>query len=142
MSVRIATAEDKDLVIQMANKFIASTEYAEQADADKISNMIDVFISSDGNDKLLILYDDIGMLAGIVTEFPFGKNRVATDVAWWVEPDERGKKAGKELLEAFEFWAKKVGCSMVTMVCLDDQLGKYYEKKGYRLFERAYMKEI
>lgn len=97
---------------------------------------------TDKTKQIVLIYDDVGFLAGLATPSLFGDIRQATEMAWWVEPSERGKEAGGELLKAFEFWAKKVGCKLVTMISLNDKVGKYYEKNGYKLYERAYVKEV
>ena len=142
MGLRVATIEDLPIILNLAMKFAKSSPYSEYVNEDKIKKIAEGFLSSEHQDKIILLYDDIGMIVGLVSPFMFGNNRVATELAWWIEPNERGKKAGKELLDAFEFWAKKVGCSIVTMMSLDDKIGKYYEKRGYKLSEMSYMKEI
>src|SRR3972149_4409509 len=116
MGLRVATIEDLPIILNLAMKFAKSSPYSEYVNEDKIKKIAEGFLSSEHQDKIILLYDDIGMIVGLVSPFMFGNNRVATELAWWIEPNERGKKAGKELLDAFEFWAKKVGCSIVTMM--------------------------
>jgi GNAT superfamily N-acetyltransferase len=82
------------------------------------------------------------MLLAVASKSLFSPHKTATEIGWYVSPDERGKEAGKQLLEAFEYWAQKVGCKYITMISLDDRVGKFYEKKGYSLLERAYMKVL
>lgn len=140
--LKIATEEDIPVIKELAMKFANSTSYADYVDEAKADFLIQEFLKADKSQKIVLLYDNIGILAGMVQPFFFGNVLVASEVLWWVEPDERGKKAGEELLNAFEFWAQKVGCKLITMVCLNDSVGKYYEKRGYRLYENAYMKEL
>lgn len=140
--LRIATIEDLPLVLDLGMKFANSSKYSKLADKNKIEQVAKDLLEADNNQKIVLLYEDYGMLAGLVTPFIFGTASCATELVWYVEPDKRGTKAGTALLEAFEFWAKAVGCSTITMVSIDDKVGKYYESKGYTLYERAYMKEI
>lgn len=140
--IRIATKEDFDLVLNMALKFSASSPYAKYTDVDKLKILIETFLEEDRSKSIILLHSDKGMLAAIVTPFLFGNIKLSTEVGWWVEPEARGLKIGKELLDAYEYWAKQVGCSLVTMSSLDDSVGKYYEMNGYTLYERAYIKEI
>ena len=74
----------------------------------------------------------------------YSKDRVALEILWWVEPDARKTGLGKELLEAFEYWAKNIAqCSIIAVSSLDDEsLDKFYNKKGYKLTEKTYMKVI
>jgi GNAT superfamily N-acetyltransferase len=139
--LRIATIEDEDLILELALKFVNESPYKEYANEEYIRGLIKDFLASDQSVKIVLLHEN-SMLAGMVSPFLFGPHLMATEVAWWVDLDSRKKKIGEELLEAFEFWAKKVGCDLITMVSIDDTLGKYYEKKGYSLHERAYMKEL
>jgi GNAT superfamily N-acetyltransferase len=79
----------------------------------------------------------------MATPFPFGPYSLATETAWWVEPDKRGSGLGLQLLQAFEYWAKeKAGAAMISMSSLDDKVGEMYTKQGYKLYERAYMKVL
>lgn len=138
--MRIATMEDYSIVLNMAKKFVNSIDYGKYSNEAKMEAIVRDFLTSDG--KVCILYADIGMIAGLVNPFVFGDDLVATEIAWWIEPEHRGNHVGVDLLNAFEGWAKDVGCSLVTMISLDDRLGAYYERTGYKLYERAYMKDI
>jgi len=142
MDLKVATIEDLPLVRDMALKFLENTEYNKHFSMEKLTAVIEELILDGGSTKIIILCEDKGMIVGIVNPFLYGTKLVATELGWWVEPEERKNGVGESLLKAFEFWAHKVGCSMITMISLDDELGQYYEKKGYKLYERAYMKEI
>lgn len=142
MSLKIATIEDLDLVVSMAVKFIEATEYKNLYTEDKIRELASNLLQADKDKTIIFLYGDVGFLAGVTSPFLFGDVKQASEVAWWVEPSARGKEAGKELIKVFEYWAHKVGCKVVTMVSLDEKVGKIYEKNGYKLYERAYLKEL
>jgi RimJ/RimL family protein N-acetyltransferase len=141
--MKIATLEDFNEIEEMAMKFIAQTGYTEYADVETISQLIYNILTGQQNEMIILLQPGVGMIAGMSTPFPFGPHLLASEIVWWINEDKRGSGEGKELIEAFEYWAKeKAGCTIVTMTSLDDNLGKYYEKKGYKLYERAYMKEL
>lgn len=142
MSLRLATVEDIPLIKKMADKFISNSPFSKLKDENTIETLIQNFVNGDKENVLVILYEDIGMLAAIRIPFMFGSIYQASEIAWWVEPDKRGNKAGKALMEAFEFWAKKVGCSLITMGCLTEEVGKIYAKNGYKLYVNTYAKEI
>ncbi len=138
-----ATIEDFDLVYDMAVKFSEEfSQYKEFVEPLFLETIIRDILMSPDELKVALLHGEMGMLLGEVSQFPYGPHLVAVERAWWVKPENRMTKVGLELLEAFEFWANKVGCKIITMSCLDEGVGKLYEKQGYKLSERAYMKVI
>jgi GNAT superfamily N-acetyltransferase len=80
----------------------------------------------------------VGFLLAVEGEYhPFlGKCTIASELAWWVEPEHRGH--GRELLEAFMMYFEDV--EYLTMSALDDNLGKLYESYGFQKNEVAYVK--
>lgn len=141
--IRKATIEDLDMCSRMALEFIRMTAYALFYDEGRVVTLVKHFLQeTDQNTVILIDSEGRGMLAGAKTPFFFGNDYIATEVAWWVDLSHRGTSIGTELLEAFEEWARDNACRQVVMVAIDDTLGNYYEKKGYKLYERAYMKDL
>ena len=127
----------------MASKFMETTGYTEYSDEETISNLIINILTGKQNEMIILLKPGVGFLAGMASPFLFGPHLIASEIAWWIEQEKRNSGIGKELVEAFEYWAKNVaGCTMITLTSLDDNVGKFYEKKGYALYERAYMKEL
>lgn len=140
--VRVATPDDYALIKDLCTKFLDNSPYKDLYNSAAISHLVSGFLYTPA-DKIVLLYEDKGILAGLSSPFLFNPlKKMATELAWWVEPQYRQTSIGKELLDAFEEWAKNTGCELVTMVCLDDLLGKYYERRGYSLKERAYMKVL
>ena len=142
MALRIANIDDLDIVLDLSYKFADSSEYATLVDKTKVKGIVENILRSNSTEEIILLYDNIGLLAGKKLPFTFGIMNMATEVAWFVEPEYRNKGVGKELIEAFQFWAKKTGCFGVILACLDDEVGSFYEKLGYKLYERAYFKRI
>ena len=141
--MKVATLEDKEDVTAMVMKFIASTDYADFAGEEQLNSLITNYLENPSNTQVCILEPGKGMLAGMVTPFLFGPYLLATEIAWWVDPDQRGSGLGIQLLQAFEYWAKeKAGCHMISMSSLDDKVGEMYQKQGYKLYEGAYMKVL
>lgn len=139
---RLAVPKDHSEVVNMAIKFANNTVYSRYCDVEVINRLAADFLDPLNPDKIVFIEPSSGMLAGMITPFTFGVDLIATEVVWWVEPDKRNTKVGKELLDAFEDWARNEGCRLITMISIDDALGKYYEKRGYGLYEHAYMKEL
>lgn len=141
--MKIATKEDHDEVLNMAFKFMSHTGYTEYSNEETISNLINTILTGEQNSMIILLKPGVGFLAGMSSPFAFGPHFIASEIAWWINEDKRKTGAGAELVEAFEYWAKNVAsCTLITLTGLDDDIGKFYEKKGYKLYERAYMKEL
>ncbi len=96
---------------------------------------------------LFILEDDgkmIGGLGCIINRDLHDGIPVAVESYWYVHPDHRG--GGQMLLDRFESFAKEQGCKRALMVHLEDShpesLKRLYGRRGYKLVEQTYMKEI
>jgi|SRR5687767_7102640 len=141
--MKIATLQDFEEIKGMAMKFMSTTGYTEYSNEETISQLIYNILTGEQNKMIILLKPGVGFLAGMSSPFLFGPHFLASEVAWWINEDKRKDGAGAELVDAFEYWAKNVaGCTMITLTSLDDSVGKFYEKKGYKLYERAYMKEL
>lgn len=141
--MKIATIDDVDDVLEMGMKFLKKTGYTKYSDEQNIRNLIETVVTGRQDQMIILLEPGVGFIAGQVTPFVFGPHYIASEIAWWINEEHRKDGAGAELLEAFEYWAKNVaGCTMITLTSLDPKVGKIYEKKGYKLYERAYMKEL
>lgn len=140
--MKIATLEDLDQIYSMGIKFMEASNYVDYSDPEVVKNVILWHISGDPKERIILL-EDGGFLAASVQPFPFGKGKIASETAWWVNEEARKSGVGRELMNAFEYWAKEVaGCDMVVMTSLDEDVEKIYKKNGYKLYERAYMKVI
>jgi|ERR1044072_3579337 RimJ/RimL family protein N-acetyltransferase len=140
--VRIATEEDIDLVVSLTTKALESTRYVDMIDELTIRNLAQMFLSSSRETHIILLYKDYGLIAGVCTPFIFGLDNVATEVGIWIEPSERGAKAGSELIEAFEYWANKLNCKLITFTAVNEKMKKYFEDKEYVLYEQSLVKVL
>ncbi len=86
----------------------------------------------------------IGLLAIVAADHPVSGRPYAEELAWWVEPAHRRSQVGQALLEAGEAWAAAQGLGLLKMVAPEpvDGLGAFYEARGYRPLERAYVKPL
>src|SRR5688500_5311423 len=101
--LKIATMEDFDVVRQMASKFIEVSGYEDLSDEETLDTLVTQVLSGNPDEMICIIYEDKGMIAGAITRFPFGNKWIATEIAWWVDPESRKSGIGKELLGAFEY---------------------------------------
>lgn len=140
MGIKIATEADLEVLMKLARHFVKASPYTDLCDDDTIRTVITNLVNMDKHEAVILMYDEVAFLAGIKTKFMFGTSSIASEICWWVEPDHRHQNIGMKLLKEFELWAKLAGCASVYMVSLDEEVGKFYEKNGYVLQERNYMK--
>lgn len=140
--MKIAEESDIDTIVSMCLKFAEATGYKDMVDEDTIKALAEYYVTGDHTQRIVIM-DDNGFIAGQATPFPFGDGLIASETAWWIDPEARGENKGGKLVQAFEYWAKNIAqCKFISMTSLDSTVEKLYKKNGYKLYERAYMKVL
>jgi GNAT superfamily N-acetyltransferase len=108
-------------------------------------------LSPDTENVCILLLDGetyVGFLAAMVSAaHPLMYNDpIATELIWWVLPEHRGAKQSTKLIDAYEEWARMVGCKRCSMTNLmnkyHDRLDQLYQSKGFIPVEKSYMKEF
>jgi hypothetical protein len=143
MTIRLATEDDFPLIIQMARKFHEASPYQVLEFSElRCMQLFQAYLQD--KTSVMILLSDHGMLIAFASQAPFSNHKVSTEVAWWVNPECRGKRDSLLLLDAYEIWSRKVGCSLCQVAMLPSvtDLSKFYEKRGYKLLEQSYVKEF
>jgi hypothetical protein len=148
MDLRIATIDDFDQVKRMALNFYRASPYSNiKIDDGTVDDTIRTLILNSGAERTVILslHNDnpVGIIAGTVQPFLFNKDRVASELMWWMDEEHRKGRKSLQLLNAFEYWAKSVAkCDMILLSTIDslqsDRIGRVYEKRGYRPAENNY----
>lgn len=152
MNIVIATEEYTADIERMCRNFKGVSPYSSlEIDQGRLDHVVQSFVNGDKTQQIafLALTDEgvpIGIVAGIITQFLFSDAKIAGEMIWWVDVEHRNTRAGIELHNAFEMWAKMAGCKIITMALLEDnnfeKVDGLYRKFGYRPAERSYMKEI
>lgn len=146
--VRDACAADIPALVDMGMQFAAYQSLTVEVDPYVLDETIRQLIAND--DAVVLVashhgHDPHGVLVGMEVALWFAPDtRVASELAWWVNPSHRGGSAGVRLIRAFERWAKARG---IAHVCMSDiqtndsaSAGPLIERRGYRLTERSYIK--
>lgn len=98
---------------------------------------------------ILIAEDEItkdlhGAIGFLVVDDFHQNRKVGVESFWFVHPSFSG--CGKELFNAYEEYAKELGCTCLAMIHLSDsypeRLERFYVKNGYKLTEKHYTKEV
>lgn len=148
----IGSPEHTPAILRMAQCFHQYSPYANDAyDPEKVSEFISGVFSGSHKQSIVILSmagaDPVGMISGLASETFFNREKVATELVWWLDPEYRVGSRGQDLEDAFVYWAKNIaGCSRVAMVALEDKysaiLGRHYTRQGYRKTENTYVKDL
>lgn len=107
--------------------------------ANLINQNVGRIIGAYRNNKL------IGILGFVASKDPNDNVLVSQEMFWFVDPQYR-KGEGLLLLNAYEKIATDIGVKRIGMVHLNEihseKLAKLYTKRGYKITETHYMKEI
>lgn len=142
MDVRFATADDRDRVVALLREsheaagftFLFHAAYADQLFQQHLaSTMACVLVAGKPAQ---------GVLMAAAYEHPFGAGRIAKETVWYVTTTARGRGAIK-MLDAYEAWARSVGCVSVGMASLiTNDVSSLYERRGYSAVETHFMKPL
>jgi len=148
-NIRKATYDDILDIAYLGKKFAKESQNSGLGwSQEKVFNSLHDAVQRDDFLILVMEKDDevIGFFAGLVTPCFFSDAKQAVDLAWFVHKDHRGSREALGMIDMYEEWAKKSGAVFVNMVNLDvlngDKVRKMYEKRGYRLVENTFAKEL
>lgn len=125
---------------QLGNEAYQSMGYSELFNFDLQKNLwMELIKNGTGIVFILVREKEIdGLLAGFYTLNPDNKERVASEVHWYVKGNRRGK--GLYLLRAFEKWAKQNQCKRIYLGG-SKYLEPFYLRLGYKIKTVIYQKE-
>jgi GNAT superfamily N-acetyltransferase len=145
-----AGQDDIDAVVDMASRVYDNAELDDllgDIDLEHVRSLLSRMLSSD--DAAVIIARKDGQAVGWVGLFMVPaiwhpKSTMVHELAWWVEPEERGNGVGSALLGAATDWAKKKGASALNMVALKGapETARTYVNGGFRLLESTYTKRL
>lgn len=144
--IRHAAPEDIPACVEMVRQFhtAAGLESTAAFVAEDFALTLERMI--DAEEGILLVADDggpIGMAGGLAYPMYFNHaHKTGQEMFWWVLPDRRG--VGAELLSALEAEARQRGCKSWAMIGLEGMksVDSLYERRGYRPFERLWIKEL
>ena len=140
-----ATENQVDLIVPLGNQFSDSSKFVRFDTEIAVKNIKSIISNKFGTLFLYIRNGSVlGMICGIKHPDMLTGEWVATELFWFVDSKHRG--IGIKLLNKFERWAKRSGCKQIIMVHLSDLMPevveKIYIRRGYRLLESHFIKEL
>jgi RimJ/RimL family protein N-acetyltransferase len=148
--IRLFQETDKEAFMRMGRSFFEASPYSSFSLSEK--KLLDLFHNACYNKEVFLglLIVDLedspkGMIIASISSSFFSDDVVANEIAWWVDPDYRGKES-TDLIDAYLYWAEMMGCKSCTLALLTEttnpKVEKYYKRIGFRKVEEAYLKEF
>lgn len=142
MLVRPADAFDRDRVIVLLRESHAAAGFTFPFRADYADALFRRHLQSPFACALVAGNPARGVLIAAAAEHPFGAGLIAKETVWYITPSARGRSAIK-MLDAYEAWARGVGCVYVGMASLiGNDVSGLYRRRGYAPVETHFMKPL
>jgi GNAT superfamily N-acetyltransferase len=148
--IRFAEERDVEVICRMSKDFSAQLPHPLNYDEDKAAGWVNLLLTPTERRMMLVSEEDTtvtGFIAAFIEEAFFSQDLVAHELAWWVDPPYRHLRDSIRLLEAYEFWARKMGCRSVGLAVIngwenEDKLKAFHKRRGFRCVEHAYLKDL
>lgn len=147
--LRLATENDVEAVIEMAKRFHDASPYSALEFSPTTSyELFKAYLEGDKTRLVIILSEQDGkpqgMIIGMAAKPLFSDDLMATEIAWWMNPEYRKTRDSLLLIQAYEDWTKRIGCKMTQVAMLDEvtNLEKFYTKRGFKRAEQSFIKEV
>lgn len=151
LTVRQMTDTDVARVLAMAVRFLMTTAYGKHLPGEYhfLVRTLDV-VRKHGIVLVAEMELDegagpvvVGFIALTALPHPFNGEKFADEIAWWVEPEVRGREVGRQLLLQAEAWACTEKLTMLRMIEPEGSpIGELYARLGYAPVERAWHKRL
>ena len=145
--IREARRSDFDAILDMAESFWGHTQFDEPFDRDHTEVMVKMSYDND----LLCVSEDKSGITGFIAAVKsplIGSPRalMATELAWYVKPENRGTMHGVQLIKLLESLCIEQEVKYLSMAFMETsmpaKIKKLYESLGYVLQETVYTKVL
>lgn len=146
MTIRLAVVDDRAVLLRMCLRFAQESGYRAfiAIDFGRLEALVD-FVLEHGAAFVCVnpLGLVVGMLGVTLIEHPMSGECVASEMAWWIEPEYRGGTTALRMLTHAETWARELGATRFQMVApAGSTLGLFYQRRGYRELESTYQRSL
>jgi hypothetical protein len=142
MTVRHACPEDRDRVVALLRESHAAAGFSFPFQAAYADQLFRQHLASPMACVLVAGEPACGILMAVAYEHPFGAGRIAKETVWFVSPNARGR-LGLAMLDAYEAWARSLGCTSAGMASLtSNDVSRIFERRGYAPVETHFVKSL
>jgi len=148
LSIRPLTVRDLPLCVPFGHAFFQEFQLRGTFNPPHFLRTWEVFVGQLGATVLGLYQDEqlIGGLGALASPDVFTGERVATEMFWYIDQDQRTGTGALRLLRAFEAWGLSQGVAELRlahfMMKNNEQLQRLYEHRGYVLLEQGYHKRV
>ncbi|MGV1830757.1 GNAT family N-acetyltransferase [Agrobacterium vitis] len=142
--VRSGTIADRFAVITLLRQSHTAAGYAFRFEAARADSLYRLHLENPAACALLLERDGLvcGLLLASAFDHPFGAGLMAKETVWFIAPEARGR-SGLIMLDAYEAWAKSIGCVSIGMAALaTNDVSSLYARRGYTPAETHFIKPI
>lgn len=144
--IRPATPDDVFDILILAKEFSKEAPQSHKWSKTKTEAFLFSALQSDTMTILVLEVngDIVGAIVAVVTEMYMSHTTIASELAWFVSKEYRGKPSSLKLVFAYEDWAKSKYAQVIGMGDIEGiaNLEKLYTRMGYKKSESVYMKEL
>lgn len=144
--IRPATPDDVFDILILAKEFSKEAPQSHKWSKAKTEAFLFSALQSDTMTILVLEVngDIVGAIVAVVTEMYMSHTTIASELAWFVSKEYRGKPSSLKLVFAYEDWAKSKHAQVIGMGDIEGiaNLEKLYTRMGYKKSESVYMKEL
>ena len=149
-TLKLLQESDIPQVIKLGKNFLQASPYSDLRFSEEATEAYLRVCLTNPEERICILSMDgniaVGALLAHTSLAPFSSDKIATELAWWVEPEYRNSRRGLELKAAYEYWAIKMGAKKIGMALLNTEHGpalhRLFSRNGYKEAETAYVKDV
>lgn len=132
--LKLAQLEDKEVFLELVKELYDASVYSAVSpfDREKVEKMLLDSFEADQKDICTVLLMEgnktLGLMTMSHTDLSFMENgKVAIELAFWIKPEARDFNSYRKLMQAYFYWAKKIGCSAAFVGKLrDNKSPEYY----------------
>jgi len=145
--LRLAKPEDLDQLVELLYTSALEVPEGPPPSKSKLESVLRNLLIADIKQTAVIAYEVdeaiVGYIIGFVNPSIFTEKVLTAELGYYVLPEYSSYKVYAELLDTYGSWAKEIAkADYVAGATYNPRFGKVYERKGYRLTETSYMKEL
>jgi hypothetical protein len=143
--IRFATLEDLKSLEELSYSFWKTSDYRGQTyDTIVVCDTLVKTIEQNNNESILLVSEEKNQIKGYLMAVSvnplFSKEKTAYEIAYFCDT---GCKNWYKLLEAYVFWAKKIGCQTAHLGSTNPRLTKILNKRlGFEPIETTLQKNL
>lgn len=145
-TIREATEDDIFDILILAKEFSKEAPSTHTWNKNKTEAFLNSVLVNDTMVMFVLEVDGeiVGSILGLVIEVYMSHKVQATELAWFITKEYRGKPSSIRLVKAFEKWAIDKGANQIGMGDIEgiSNLEHLYTRMGYKKAESIYIKEI